>query len=67
MAEAKVIDLEEAKAARMAPVHFHTVAEADRSIVIDIRGAFTPAAVRVLANAMLERAAAVEAKAKPTT
>jgi hypothetical protein len=67
MADAKVICLEQARSDRMKPAHFHTIAEADRAIAIHIEGTFSPAAVRVLANAMLERAAAVEAKAKPTT
>jgi hypothetical protein len=63
MADAKVIDLEEAKASRMAPVRFHTIAQLDRAvprISISIEGEFTPAAVRVLANAMLQRADAAD-------
>lgn len=60
MADAKVIDLEQARADRMRPVRFHTVAQLDRKLVVDIQGEFTPAAARVLANAILQRCDAVD-------
>jgi len=60
MADADVIDLEEAKAARMPPAHFHTIAELDGKIVIDIQGEFTVAAARLLADLISQRADAVD-------
>lgn len=59
MADAKVICLEQARADRMKPVRFHTVAEVDRKIAIDLQGTFAPAAARILANAILQRCDAV--------
>jgi hypothetical protein len=60
MADARVTSLEDYKADRMRPVRFHTIAQVERKIVIDVQGEFTPAAVRVLANAMLQRADAAD-------
>jgi len=60
MADSKVTCLETYKAARMAPVRFHTVAQLDRRVVVDIQGEFTPAAARVLAHAILQRCDAVD-------
>ncbi len=57
---AKIVDIEEAKARRMKPARFHTVAEHDRTVVIDIRGEFTPAAARLYASAILQRCDAID-------
>lgn len=67
MADAKVTSLEEFKASRMRPVRFHTVAQVDRKIIVDIQGEFSAAAVRVLANAMLQRADALDWDARKPT
>lgn len=68
MANGNVIDLEEAKAARMPPVRFGTVAHGSGRVAIDIQGEFTPGAARILAKHLLERADAAEAEAlTPTT
>jgi hypothetical protein len=60
MADAKVTSLEEFKASRMRPVRFHTVAQVDRKIVVDIQGEFSTAVARILANAILQRADALD-------
>jgi hypothetical protein len=60
---ARIIDLEEAKAARMKPVRFGSVSHEPGRVAIDITGEFTPAAARILAKHLLERADAAEREA----
>ena len=57
---ATVIDLEEAKAARMPPVRFGTVAHSSGRVLIDVHAEFTPAAARILAMHLMEQADAAE-------
>jgi hypothetical protein len=65
MADAKVIDIEEFKGSRMRTVRFHTIAHVAHSrIVVDIQGEFSPAAARILAKHLIERADAAEAEAE---
>jgi hypothetical protein len=64
MAGARIIDFEVAKAARMPPVRFGSVAHTPGVVEIDITGRFTPGAARILAKHLLERADAAEAEAK---
>lgn len=60
MTNDKPISLEEYKASRMPPTRFHTVAEVDRTVVIDIRGTFSVAAARLYANAIIQRCDAID-------
>ena len=60
MPDARVVDLEVFKASKMAPARFHTVAQVERRVRIDITGEFTPAAARLLAKHITERADAAE-------
>jgi hypothetical protein len=54
---ARVICLETEKARRMgAGPRFSTIALEGRAVHVDITGSFSPAAVRVLANALLAQA-----------
>jgi len=64
MADAKVICLEQARADRMPPVRFHTIAEQDGLVLIDLQGCFTPAAARLYAKHLIERADAADAEAR---
>ena len=65
MADAKVIDLEQAKSARICPPRFHTIAEVDGKIMISIDGTFSSSQARALATALLQRAEAVAWSATP--
>lgn len=56
----KVIDFESARASRMKPVRFHTIAEHDSTVVIDIKGTFSVSAARLYANAILQRCDAID-------
>lgn len=65
MADARIVDLEAFKASKMRTVRFHTIAHvADCKIVVDIQGEFSPAAARILAKHLIDRADAADAEAR---
>lgn len=58
---ARVIDLETEKARRLRPAHFGQISNHEPGLVtLDLTGRFTPAAARVLGQAILELADAAE-------